>query len=174
MKSQSRILSYAVISLGLVFLFSCQKDNAFIEEEETRTRFENVHEALIPYFERYEQEARLRGVVVDLDAKGITGTIEDIEGANIAGQCSYSSHRPNHVTIDVNFWNRYSDRLREFVVFHELGHCDLLRGHREDVFVNLGTCVSIMRSGTGNCIDNYHTQTRELYLDELFFPDDFQ
>ncbi len=60
-------------------------------------------------------------------------------------------------------------RFREFVVFHELGHCDLGRDHRDEAFDN-GVCVSIMRSGLGDCRDYYHPRTREGYLDELFDP----
>ena len=53
------------------------------------------------------------------------------------------------------------------IFFHELGHCVLFRGHREDVNQN-GSCVSIMRSGIEECWDNYRSTTREIYLDELF------
>jgi len=30
-----------------------------------------------------------------------------------------------------------------------------------------------MRSGLGNCNDNYHNETRATYIDELFDPNDF-
>jgi hypothetical protein len=53
------------------------------------------------------------------------------------------------------------------VVFHELGHCYLGRGHSEETHPN-GVCKSIMRSGNGGCFDNYNSTTREAYLDELF------
>lgn len=72
--------------------------------------------------------------------------------------------------MDETFWNTTSDRGKEFVVFHELGHCFLLRNHLEDTFLG-GTCTSIMRSGTGSCRDNYGRLTRETYLDELFDED---
>ena len=161
--------------LSLFTFISCQNESALALEEIPieNSEYENVDPELWPYFRRYEEEARARGVEVDLKAKGITGSIRDLEGNNIAGQCSFSNHFPNHVTIDINFWERYSDRSKEFVVFHELGHCDLLRGHREDQFIN-GTCVSLMRSGTLDCIDNYNSTTRERYVDELFNPGIFQ
>jgi len=165
-----------LIIMLLIFGFmSCKKDSILNEEEspiEQNGVYENVDPELWPYFQRYEEEAKARGIEVDLNAKGISGSIQDIEGQNVAGQCSFSSHFPNHVTIDIDFWERYSDRTKEFVVFHELGHCDLLRGHREDKFTN-GACVSLMRSGTLDCIDNYNSATRLSYVNELFFPDEF-
>jgi len=63
------------------------------------------------------------------------------------------------VTVDEDFWENASDRF-------------LSRGHTETAYAN-GTCASLMRSGLEDCQDNYHTNTRELYLDELFFPENF-
>lgn len=153
---------------GVFFLAGCDPENSvLIEEEPEIIGYEGVDEALWIYFERFEEEAAQRGLIIDLRASGITGMIEDIDGENIAGQCNFSSRFPNHVTVDSEFFNNTSDFGREFVVFHELGHCELLRGHREDAFSN-GTCESLMRSGLGDCRDNYRFGTRTSYLDELF------
>ena len=117
----------------------------------------------------FEAAATERGFDINLRTSGITGEIKSISEDEVAGQCNYQSHAPNHVIIDAAFWTEASDRYREFVVFHELGHCDLGRDHREDAYSN-GACQSIMRSGLGECIDNYNPFTRETYLDELFDP----
>lgn len=128
-----------------------------------------VNEELWPYFARFEEEALQRGEFVDLREARITGEIEEIEEDRVAGSCRYSSHFPNHVTIDLEFWEAASDLAREFVVFHELGHCELGRAHRESARED-GTCVSLMRSGIDGCRDNYRPSTRRTYLDELFDP----
>lgn len=160
----------------ILFLFpSCQKeslDELASEPTVPEVRsFPNVDERLWPFFERFEEEARERGIRVDLVAARITGVIQDLEGEHIAGQCSFfGGARPNRVTLDTEFWNRSNDLFKEFIVFHELGHCFLNRGHREDAFNN-GRCISIMRSGTGDCIDNYNFASRNRYIDELFTPD---
>ncbi len=96
--------------------------------------------------------------------------LDEIEQDRVLGQCNYHRNHHNRVTVDESFWNTTSDRGREFVVFHELGHCFLLRDHREDIFLN-GACTSIMRSGNGTCRDNYSRLTRDAYLDELFDTD---
>ena len=148
--------------LGLCILFACQKDPQYIQPS-----YDGVDVSLWPYFEQFEKAAYDRGIKIDLSQTGITGEISDLPGQSVAGQCQFGHYINNHITIDRNYWNRSSTMDREFVVFHELGHCFLLRGHLEDSFNN-GLCVSIMRSGLGTCIDAYSQLNRTYYLDELF------
>ena len=159
----------------LTVIWACSKENneLIVEAEpvveQEVSRYSGVDPLLWEYFERFEEKGRERGIEMDLRAKKITGIIQSIGEDDVAGQCNYNSLRPNHVIIDQAFWDRATVQAREFVVFHELGHCDLLRDHREGAFGN-GTCLSIMRSGLGTCRDNYNERTREAYLDELFDP----
>lgn len=129
--------------------------------------FADVDQALWSYYADFEVQAAARGLAIDLRNLGITGSFEDIEGEHVAGQCSFRRFTPNQVTIDIEFWRRASNNLREMIVFHELGHCVLLRGHEEATLSN-GACASIMRSGNEACLDNYRSVTRSFYLDELF------
>ena len=152
----------------LLIIVSCKKDEAIVEADAATDNLTNVTQALQPYFEEFEYQASLRGLDVDLTAANIIGKIEELSDENVAGQCTYGSHIDNEVTIDESFWNDYPYYyIREMVVFHELGHCYLDRGHREGAHSN-GTCISIMRSGLENCHDNYNSQTRTSYLNELF------
>ena len=167
--------------LSLLFLFgfftlftSCQQDEELeLEEEEqvSNVLFPGVDPELWSHFTNFENEAAARGLDIDLAASNITGDIEEINEEHVAGRCSFSGSRvtPNAVTIDRTFWERSGNLFREFVVFHELGHCFLGRGHEEGINAN-GTCVSLMRSGLEDCRDNYRTSTRAEYIDELFEP----
>jgi len=150
---------------------ACSKKNEFtstpIQEEAEEIGYPNVAEELWDYFAQFEEEAAQRGESIDLRSLGLTATIEELHPEDVAGVCNYSSRNPNHIGIDETFWNRAADNWREMVVFHELGHCVLARGHREDAFSN-GLCVSIMRSGVEDCRDAYRNSTRAYYLDELF------
>lgn len=167
-----------LVVFTLCCLFTaCQKDAATtlsnIEEEEPAVKsFPNVDQALWPYFQEYENVARARGITINLNNTDITGVIQEIATENVAGTCSFGSHAPEHITIDAEFWRNANNFQKEFVVFHELGHCHLFRDHREDAFTN-GTCVSLMRSGVEDCRDNYNAATRSRYLDELFRPQNF-
>ena len=53
------------------------------------------------------------------------------------------------------------------IVFHELGHCVLVRDHLDDADSE-GNCLSMMHSGLGDCEFRYNGSTRNVYLDELF------
>ena len=157
----------SLMVLLICCLWACQDSELLDPEPPAPVKFPNVDPELRLYFQRFEDEAAARGIRVDLTAAGISGMIEPIDEDHIAGQCAYPRNRPNEVTIDEAFWVRGSDLFREFIVFHELGHCYLFRPHLEDQFQN-GACVSIMRSGNGTCLDNYHSGTRASYIDELF------
>ena len=157
----------AVVLVVIVF-GSCQGDD---EEITIRNQpaYPNVEAELQPYFMRFESEGLDRGLLIDLSATGIIGVIQEIEEENVAGQCSYSQHQPNLVRVDEEFWIGASDLSKEFIVFHELGHCFLGRDHLEDAYPN-GRCLSIMRSGLGDCWDYYNSRSQEEYIDELFNP----
>lgn len=146
---------------------ACNGDDA-PELPEVR-EFPGVDERLWPYFIRFEDEAEQRGVSIDLREEGITGVIEIINEENVAGTCNFNGLVPNHVMIDEAFFNAVGDIFREFIIFHELGHCSLFRDHLETQD-HFGRCTSLMRSGVEDCRDNYSTATRSTYLDELFDP----
>ncbi len=145
------------------FFFSCSEHD---EVETIPVKFPGVDPELREYFQRFEDEAAARGLPVDLTVSAITGTILKIDGEHVLGRCSFPRAQPNQVIIDQSFWMLGTDLFREFVVFHELGHCYLFRPHLEDRLSN-GACASIMRSGNGPCLDNYSQRTRRFYIDEL-------
>ncbi|MEM6629735.1 MAG: hypothetical protein AAF694_08680 [Bacteroidota bacterium] len=174
-QTKSRFFAFQGLIILLIFA-ACSNEQQILtpvaQEEEpqeapTPTGFSNVDQALWSFYTDFETEAASRGLQIDLDALGITGTFEDLEGEHVAGQCTFTRFSPNEVRIDTEFWQRASNNLREMIIFHELGHCVLLRDHEEGSLSN-GACLSIMRSGNGSCIDNYRGTTRSFYLDELF------
>jgi len=157
---------FAAILIALSFLIAflgCQKADISLPVKQ----YPGVEAELLKYFERFEKEGKARGVDVDLTAAGITSRIGQTTVTDWVGQCNLHSDSPNEVIISDNFWHIASDLQKEKIVFHELGHCFLNRGHRDDSFPD-GRCKSIMRTGSGSCIDFYYQQYRDYYLDELF------
>lgn len=157
----------------LIYFASCldqslaPTSSSSIEEAE---RYANVDPDLWPYFESFERAAEAVGLTIDLADQRIIGSIEDIREDNVAGTCSYAHRRSDkEIVLDKDFWDRASTAYREYIVFHELGHCVLGRDHLE-ACRNNGTWASIMRSGLGQCRDNYSSVTRSYYIDELFSP----
>lgn len=157
--------SWWVVLMALV-INSCQLDQDIYGEKTINMEFPGVDVGLWPYFQRFEEEALKRNIKVDLHEANITGYITDISNYKIRGQCS-NSDNSHQLTIDKPSWNNASESEKEFLVFHELGHCYLGRVHDESMD-SKGICLSIMRSGTGECRDMYNTATRTALIDELF------
>ena len=161
---------YLISCICVLILQACSQDEDLIRPEispAART-YPNVDEELFSHFRKFEDEARKRGQTYDLKALGIIGQIEEIDKEHVAGQCAtYKNYHPRRITLDQTFWEQSSDAMKEYIVFHELGHCVLNRPHTEDSFSN-GVCNSIMRSGNGGCYDYYNRFTRQYYVDELF------
>lgn len=154
----------SLITLLLVLLaIGCQKEELEVENI-------YIDEALAPYLERFSVEGAARGVTVDFESANISAYLENIPAAGVSGQCYHNNDAPNRLVIDVVFWNQASDIRREFVIFHELGHCFLQRSHLETMRSD-GTCASMMHSGLSGCRNAYSSATRATYLDELFLEE---
>ena len=152
--------------LLLVFLFtSCQQD--VFEQEDSQMLGGDITSELAPYFRTFQEEARQHGLIVDYKSANLTAELIQIDEGSVAGTCSTNGLNLRHITIDQSFWNKASPLLKEMVIFHELGHCILGRGHSEGRLEN-GACRSIMRSGLGSCIDAYNGSSRDYYVEELF------
>jgi len=158
--SKLSVWQTAILSLIIIIFsgISCRKD-------EVIDSF--VDSSLQDYFERFTEEGALRTVVVDYQASRVSGYIRLITTPNVIGQCAHDPNEPSTVIIDRSYWNIATDLEREFLVFHELGHCVLNRDHLDEAD-NQGNCISIMTSGSSQCKINYNQNTREKLLDELF------
>ena len=126
-----------------------------------------IHMELEAYFQSFELEAHNYGVEVSLNDIDISGYIEDIEERGTLGQCKSYSNGSKEVVIDNFYWSRADDMEREYLVFHELGHCILGREHHDSRDAS-GICTSIMQSGSGSCRGIYNEENREKLLEELF------
>lgn len=156
----------SIYFLLLVCFVACSKDSSTLPPPPPKEPVV-LDPEIEAYLNSFIAEAELRGVDLNLEFFDLTFEILEINRGNVAGTCSYNSFRNNHVTLDATYWNTATENNKEKIFFHELGHCILERGHREDTYAN-GACISIMRSGLEGCFDNYNINTRSLYLDELF------
>jgi len=146
---------FSLFALICFLLFSsCEKKEFLIVDSE-----------LQPFFEKFQEEAAIRGREIDLKDLRIEGVVQQMEG--VGGNCQHNSVDPDLVSINTVFWIQADYIEKEFLVFHELGHCALKRSHL-DTKGSDGFCKSIMHSGTAGCGNNYNEDTREKYLDELF------
>lgn len=165
-----RIHIHILLIATLLSFQSCQKDQALVnevEETESSNTYANVDAELWPYWQSFEDEAAQRGINIDLNASELVGIFVEIDQDHVAGSCTFSSNQPRVIRIDRTIWEELPDVYREFIVFHELGHCVLFRDHDESAD-GQGNCLSIMRSGVEGCRDNYFDDTRSFFIDELF------
>lgn len=158
MKKNTLVKKLLLLLVPGLLLSACQEDESspeFIAEE------------LQSFFDAFAQEGAARGWDINFDDGQVLGRLESIEEGKIIGQCVHNSIEPEVVRIDKSYWVAATPLQKEFVVFHELGHCVLNRDHLDTKNAD-GTCLSIMNSGTSGCRNVYSTGTRSKYLDELF------
>lgn len=158
----SRLTVLNSLLLTLV-LSACSKEEALLPAA-------YVDPELQPYLTSFVEAAANRRVDVAEAVAAIDARFTDLS-QDIGGQCRRADGQRASIRIDVTYWRQFSAMQREFLIFHELGHCILEREHLDEADAQ-GNCLSIMNSGFGKCRNAYSRTSRERYLDELFHPDE--
>lgn len=145
-----------MVALSLT-IWSCSKEHQpkIIETE------------LQEYVDAFVAEAASFDVQLDLSGIDLGAYIQNIEDNGILGQCISYSDGSKEVIINERNWDRMDILEKEYVVFHELGHCVLNRSHDNSKNSN-GICRSIMQGGDGQCESRYTENNRTELLEELF------
>ena len=81
-------------------------------------------------------------------------------------------NKTNLIRLDSTIWRQMSFVEKEWLLFHECGHCALGRIHQNRTFLN-GESYSIMSAGDAGIYGgqvNYSGFRKNFYLDELFNP----
>lgn len=128
-----------IISLIILSgLFACSDSDAMFiphtEERDPRT-IHGINPIFYPYYDEYE-EACGKNVDIPIDF-GYTGMY--------AGTCTFWRGKNNYSQININIdhWESMFEGQRRWLIFHELGHCDLRLGHNDEI-TEYGDPVSIM------------------------------
>ena len=135
---------------------SCDKSN----------QGKTIADELLPYYESFVFEAEKRNVQLTEEDLDVLMYFTNIPNNNVLGQCRFSDGS-NQIEIDQFFWRTLDEVGKEFLIFHEMGHCVLEREHRDDTDAN-GNCRSLMHSVVGICNFDFTGSNRETYIDELF------
>lgn len=146
--------------LYFLLLFGCKKD-VVIEY--------NVDSDFEEYVQRFIDEGAVRGVNIDFEDTGLLIEYSDRIVAGASGYCYLGKH---HIVIDKSEWTALTDTQKEYLIFHELGHCELDRRHKNNQFDNL-LWKSLMRGDP--LLGNqqyypvpYYGFRKTYYRDELF------
>lgn len=143
--------------VGALSLMACEKSPALPKVE--------VDEAFVPYFADFEAEGLNRGRKLSL--AGIGAIFDSELERGLVGKCVAYDSGAHLIFIRPSDWEKRTPLEREYLIFHELGHCALHRPHLDEADAQ-GNCQSMMQSGEGRCRNNYSLLTRERLLDELF------
>ena len=153
-----RLSSICLLGVFSFFLAACEGD----------TPNYNVELEFQQYVDRFIDEAAKRGQTIDFTDSGLSIQFRDAVSKESGGVCYLGQHR---IEIEKFFWDDATDLQREGLIFHELGHCELDRRHRNDLLSN-GEWASRMRGDPipdGQTIPVNYTGTRkQYYTDELF------
>lgn len=145
------------IAFLALFSWACEGDNAY----EVELEFQE-------YVDRFIEEAAKRGKTIDFTDSGLSIQFRDAVSKESGGVCYLGQHR---IEIEKFFWDDANDLQREGLIFHELGHCELDRRHRNDLLSN-GEWASRMRGDPipeGQTIPvNTVGTRRDYYINELF------
>jgi len=119
------------------------------------------------FVEEFFLQANLREKNMHLEDYNFEIKFGDIDDTHVAGTCN---RRNNEIIIDNGYWERSDEEEKEWLIFHELGHCLINRNHRNEKTLS-NECLSFMKGAEDDfeCSMNLYSQKwREYFLDELF------
>ncbi len=134
-----------------------------------------IPEELEDYVHAFFRDARKHGNNIHIEDFDLIFDFVQLNNDSVSGRCNASNNR---IEIDAALWERKSDDVKTWLIYHELGHCILGREHYNGVFYN-GECQSMMCSDfiSDNCSTNFFSDAwkayyvQELFCEERILPD---
>jgi hypothetical protein len=153
----------ASCALALALLSGCGK----AQDTSSHEAVLSVDAQATDYVARFERSSAEYGAsiaITDLIVR--FGQVDaDGEGGG-RGVCEYSAGNTPVITLSQSAWDSSSDADREELVFHELGHCVLMKRHEAGLLRELGIPKSLMNPTK---IDgSVYRQNKNYYLSSLF------
>jgi hypothetical protein len=125
----------------------------------------NIEAKYQPYTAAFQARAQMVGSTAKVDNLIVQSV--DTLGPSIVAQCIQGGDNPT-IQVSQFFWNRLPVTYREEVIFHEMGHCVLNRGHRPDQNNSLSLSIMDPYIFGGSAYESNYTQ----YMHELFYQSD--
>lgn len=149
-------MKYTIIVL-LLTLTSCA----------TIKRDKSTHNPMFDsYIVKFQKEhKRVTGKTLKVTTPISFGIVRKRYGFDAYCMMSLAHKRNRSIVIDKRRWFELSEAAKEILIYHELGHCELNRMHREDRYDNRRP-KSIM---SANMMQRrFYERYREEYIKELF------
>lgn len=127
----------------------------------------NINPEFQPIYDSFIKEAKLRGFN-HLDQINISIQFNELNAIKkkdkiTLGECSVIIGVSPKIQVDKISWVRLNKEQQEMTIFHELGHCFLLKGHTESLHNQI---ISLMNPYLFNSYE--YQQNRTKYLNEMF------
>ena len=145
------------LSLIILLFIGCSEESPEID----------VDPVFQEFVDEFVEIAATFGQDIDFSDTGLSIQFGDVENPGSPGVC-LGNHQ---IEIESDFWEDLSEFDRQGLIFHELGHCELDRPHRNDMLVN-GEWASRMRGDPipdgFNGVINYAGTRLDYYISEIF------
>lgn len=155
----------------LPLLFACTVIAGCKEVITTPSYNQDIDPAFEAYWQSFKDEAdarELNPAVYEQDVSIQFGVLDE----DIHGICN-DGIGGDSIIISRTYWDTIDDIRREMLIFHEIGHCQLARGHEQEgrylLSRNVAHTLMIPDLNGSNCVfDIYSSKWRAHYIDELF------
>lgn len=165
-------ISYCFLLFFLIF-FSCKE-----KEVLPMNGVIDIAPSFQPFVDDFIAEAALRGRNIDFSDTGLSIQFSP-QPLGIAARCLEfgDDRRGSHqIEFDENLWRVAAPERRAFLVFHELGHCELNRPHQNDQLPNEEWLTMMQGLLPDQPLSNKNSNRpvvfsgfrKTYYLDELF------
>ena len=159
------IESFALLFLGVFLVLVTHFAAILMYSVDVQPEFQTIYQSFLA-------EAKTRGY--DMHSYGIdihfapkmdsNKSLFLPAGAETLGGCQITLLSKPTITVSHEQWVNQSRTQREMIIFHELGHCFMLKGHTDDIVNNHKK--SLMSTMIFNQRD--YLSHRKEYLDEIF------
>ena len=166
-------MKYLASFLMLILVYSCgdliEKLDDIKDRDDSSRRHSSTDPAFSSYIASFEAEGKAYLIDPAFSVGDIPINFGDTEGTSV-GVCFSYSNGQKEIIIKKQTWDSLPS-IREVLIYHELGHCRLNRGHDNSLAPNvtgndkLSILNEVLVSGS-----NYN-QHRDAYVKELFTQD---
>lgn len=131
----------------------------------------NIGSTFQPYLTKFLSNGKSFNKTIQPNHLTITFN-SSLSGSNTLGQCILNPKYPTlgqRIEINPEFWANVGVAAREYVLFHEFGHCLLLRDHdNEEIETDDGYFIQKSIMSTYFTTSEDYTNNYSSYLHELF------
>lgn len=160
-----------LIFTALTFLNSCGAGGPldFVKRGEGHTRQHNSTDPIFKsYVKTFEKEAQRELEKPNFKVGDVPINFGDTENPDFVGVCFTYSNGQREVIVRETWWERSDELARQALIFHELGHCRLDRGHEDETTTIEGREVRLSLMHSRMVYLNDYQQYKDEYHQELY------